>query len=81
MAKVTIVCLLASSVILLVTFGKGIAALQGGSVSAHMSWAMATLVSVLAANFIAMIHAAHSARIIRDLRARIAALGPHPGDV
>jgi integral membrane sensor domain MASE1 len=74
MGKVTIVCVAASTVILLVTFGQGMGVLHGGDVSSHLRWALATLVSVLAANFIAMTHAAQSDRIIRSLRERVAAL-------
>jgi len=75
MGKVTIACLAISTVTLLVTFGQGIAVLHGGNVGAHLGWAMATLVIVVAANVIAMIHAAQSDRIIRALRARFPA--PH----
>jgi uncharacterized membrane protein len=80
MAKVTIVCLLASTVVLLITFGKGIGVLQGGSVPAHLNWAMATLVSVLVANFLAMVHAAQSDRIIRRLRADLEAAQARLGE-
>jgi hypothetical protein len=69
MAKVTITCLLISTLMLLVTFGKGMNVLHGGDVGSHLSWALATLVSVLAANVLAMFHAAQSDRIIRNLRA------------
>ncbi len=74
MGKVTILCVAASTVILLITFGQGMAVLHGGEVASHLRWAMATLVSVLAANLIAMTHAAQSDRIIRSLRERVAAL-------
>ena len=68
MGKVTIACLSVSTAILLVTFGKGMAVLHGGAVAPHLSWAMATLVSVLGANVLAMFHAAQSDRVIRALR-------------
>ena len=42
--------------------------LRGGDVGSHLYWSMATLLSVLAANLVAMIHAAQSDRIIRELR-------------
>jgi len=76
MAKVTVLCLLASTVVLLITFGQGIGVLHGGNVPTHLNWAMATLVSVLAANFVAMVHAAQSSRIIRALRAELTRLDP-----
>ena len=53
---------------LLVTFTRGIDVLHGGDVASHLSWAVAALVSVLGANFIAIVHAAQSDRIIRTLR-------------
>jgi hypothetical protein len=71
MGKVTSCCLLLSTVVLLVTFGKGMGVLHGGDVGAHLSWALAALVSVLGANVFAMFHAAQSDRIIRALRAEL----------
>lgn len=69
MGKVTIVFLLGSTALLLVAFTKGIHLLQGGhDVMAHLYWALAALVGVLAANFFAIFHAAQSDRIIRELR-------------
>jgi archaellum biogenesis protein FlaJ (TadC family) len=68
MGKVTSVCLLLSTVVLLVAFWKGMSLLHGGDVGAHLTWAVATLVSVLGANVFAMFHAAQSDRIIRALR-------------
>jgi hypothetical protein len=74
MGKVTIVLLLASTALLLAAFTKGIDLLHGShDVFAHLSWAMAALVGVLAGNFFAMFHAAQSDRIIRELRAELAA--------
>jgi len=73
MGKVTIASLAISTVVVLVTFGQGIAVLHGGNVATHLTWAMAALIGVLAANFIAMVHAAHSDRLIRALRNRLAA--------
>lgn len=80
MGKFTILCVAVSTVILLVTFGQGMGVLHGGNVASHLGWAMATLVSVLGANFIAMTHAAQSDRIIRALRARLEALEGHQGE-
>jgi len=68
---VTIFCLSVSTVVLLITFGQGMGVLHGGAVAPHLGWALATLVSVLAANVLAMFHAAQSDRIIRALRAHI----------
>jgi hypothetical protein len=74
MGRVTIVLLLASTVLLLVAFTKGLNLLHGGTdVMSHLSWALAALVGVLAANFFAVFHAAQSDRIIRELRAALAA--------
>jgi len=70
MAKVTILLMLASTVVILVTFGKGMGILRGGDIESHLYWAGASLVTVLGANMMAMFHAAQSDRIIRDLRAR-----------
>jgi hypothetical protein len=69
MGKVTIVLSGLSTVVLLITFGKGMRILQGGDIGSHLYWAMATLLSVLGANLVAMVHAAQSDRIIRQLRA------------
>jgi hypothetical protein len=69
MAKVTIALTAFSTVVLLITFGKGMSILHGGDVASHLSWSMAALLSALAANFVAMVHAAQSDRIIRQLRA------------
>ena len=73
MGKVTIALTAASTVVLLITFGKGMSILHGGDVGSHLYWAMAALISALAANLVAMIHAAQSDRIIRELRRTIAA--------
>jgi hypothetical protein len=79
MGKVTIALTATSTVILLVTFGKGMGILRGGDVGSHLYWAMATLLSVLAANFVAMVHAAQSDRIIRELRRRLTAATEEEG--
>lgn len=68
MGKVTIALSSLSTIVLLITFGKGMRILQGGDVASHLYWAMATLLSVLGANLVAMVHAAQSDRIIRQLR-------------
>jgi hypothetical protein len=81
MGKVTSFCLLVSTVVLLVTFGKGMGVLHGGNVGAHLSWALATLVTVLGANVFAMFHAAQSDRLIRALRAELEQRDSTPPDV
>lgn len=75
MGKVTIAFTALSTVVLLVTFGKGMSILHGGDVSSHLHWSMAALLTALAANSVAMVHAAQSDRIIRHLRALVAAQG------
>ena len=72
MGKVTILLAAVSTAVMLIAFGKGIGVLRGGDVTAHFQWATAALLSVLTANFVAMIHAAQSDRIIRELRRTIA---------
>ena len=73
MGKVTIAFTGLSTIVVLITFGKGMGILHGGDVASHLYWAMATLLTVLAANFVAMVHAAQSDRIIRRLRTLLAA--------
>ncbi|MGH7790620.1 MAG: hypothetical protein ACRERC_27410 [Candidatus Binatia bacterium] len=68
MGKVTIGLTLISTTVLLIAFGKGMGILHGGDVASHLYWSVATLVTVLSANFITMLHAAQSDRIIRELR-------------
>jgi hypothetical protein len=69
MGKVTISATLISTVVLLVTFGKGMLVLRGGTdIISHLYWSVATLVLVLSANVIAMVHAARSDRLIAELR-------------
>jgi hypothetical protein len=77
MGKVTIALSSLSTVVLLITFGKGMRILQGGDVASHLYWAMATLLSVLGANLVAMVHAAQSDRIIRQLRENQPPVLPH----
>jgi len=72
MGKVTIALVAISTVVLLVTFGKGMSILHGGDVGSHLYWSMATLLSALTANLVAIIHAAQSDRIIRQLRTLLA---------
>ena len=55
MSKVTIALTALSTVVLLVTFGKGMSILHGGDVASHMYWSMAALLSALTANFVAMV--------------------------
>lgn len=73
MGKVTIAFTALSTIVLLITFGKGMSILHGGDVASHLYWSMATLLTALVANFVAMVHAAQSDRIIRRLRALLAA--------
>jgi hypothetical protein len=69
MGKVTISATLISTVVLLVTFGKGMLVLRGGTdIISHLYWSVATLVLVLSANVMAMVHAARSDRLIAELR-------------
>ncbi len=68
MGKVTIFLMLASSLVVMITFGKGMSILRGGDVGSHLYWAGASLVAVLGANTMAIFHAAQSDRIIRVLR-------------
>lgn len=72
MGKITIFSLAVSTAVLLVTFGQGMGVLRGGDVATHLSWAMATLVIVLSANLMAIVHAAQSDRVIRSLRGEAA---------
>lgn len=74
MGKVTIGATLLSTVVLLVAFGKGMLVLRGGTdILSHLQWSVATLVLVLSANVIAMVHAARSDRLIAELRAALEA--------
>jgi hypothetical protein len=72
MGKVTIGLITLSTVVLLVTFGKGMSILRGGDAGSHIYWSMATLLTALAANLVAVVHAAQSDRIIRQLRTLLA---------
>jgi len=60
-----------STVVVLITFAKGMGILHGGDVATHLTWALVTLVTVLGANMFAMFHAAQSDRLIRALRAEL----------
>ena len=72
MGKVTIGATLVSTVVLLITFGKGILVLRGGADTlSHLQWSVATLVLVFSANVLAMVHAARSDRLIAELRAAL----------
>ena len=71
MGKVTILVTMVSTVVMLVTFGKGMSILRGGDVGSHLYWSMGALISVMGANVMAMFHAAQSDRIIRDLRRQL----------
>jgi uncharacterized membrane protein YidH (DUF202 family) len=68
MGKVSIAVLLLSTGVMLVTFGRGITLLRGGEVATYLQWALVALIVVLCANAVAMVHAAQSDRIIRQLR-------------
>jgi hypothetical protein len=80
MGKVTIGCLAVSTVVLLITFGQGIGLLRGGDVASHLYWSMGTLICVLAANVVAMIHAAQSDRLVRLLRRQLEEGASAPAD-
>jgi hypothetical protein len=70
MGKVTIGATVLSTVVLLITFFKGMLVLRGGAdIMSHLQWSVATLIIVLSANVIAMVHAARSDRLINELRA------------
>lgn len=71
MGRVTILVMMVSTVVMLVSFGKGMSILRGGDVGSHLYWAMAALIAVMGANVMAMFHAAQSDRIIRDLRRQL----------
>jgi len=72
MGKVTVAATLLSTVVLLVTFGKGMLVLRGcADILSHLYWSVATLVIVLSANVIAMVHAARADRLIAELRAAL----------
>jgi hypothetical protein len=74
MGKVTIGATALSTAVLLVTFGKGMLVLRGGAdILSHLQWSVATLVVVLSANVLAMVHAARSDRLISELRAALEA--------
>ncbi len=74
MGKVTIGATVLSTVVLLVTFGKGMLVLRGGAdILSHLYWSVATLVLVLSANVIAMVHAARADRLIAELRTALEA--------
>lgn len=71
MGKVSIVVLLISTVVMLVTFGRGITLLRSGEIAAYLQWALVALIIVLCANGVAIVHAAQSDRIIRELRGHV----------
>jgi hypothetical protein len=72
MGKVTIGATLISTIVLLITFAKGVLVLRGVvDTMSHLQWSLATLVAVLAANVIAMVHAARSDRLIAELRTQL----------
>lgn len=74
MGKVTIVLLSVSTAVLIMAFTKGIHLLHGShDVLSHLSWAVAALLGSVGANFFAIVHAAQSDKIIRELRAALEA--------
>jgi hypothetical protein len=79
MGKVSIACLVISTAVVLATFGQAIGGMRGGDMHSHLYWAMGTLMCVLSANAIAIIHAAQSDRIIRALRQQADAAAPGDG--
>ena len=69
MGKVSILLLLASTVVVVGAFVNGLNTIHDNAgVLNHSYWALAALFAVLAANFFAMFHAAQSDRLIRALR-------------
>jgi cytosine/uracil/thiamine/allantoin permease len=69
MGRVTIIGTVLATICFLVTFGKGMLVVHGGAdTMSHLYWAAATLVLVLSANVIAIVHAARSDRLIAELR-------------
>lgn len=79
MGRVTIAATVLSTIVFLITFGKGMLVLRGGAdtVLSHLQWSIATLVLVLSANVIAVVHAARSDRLIAELRAALEAARSH----
>lgn len=72
MGKVTIGATLLSTAVLLITFAKGVLVLRGAvDIMSHLQWSVATLILVLSANVIAMVHAARADRLIAELRALV----------
>jgi len=79
MGKVSIVLLLASTVVVIATFVNGLNGVHDpAAVLYHSYWALGALFAVLAANFFAMFHAAQSDRLIRALRRALAEHEPEP---
>jgi len=91
MGRVTIFLLAVSTVVVVVAFTKGVNLLYGSrDVQSHLYWAVGALFGSLTANLFAIMHAAQSDRIIRQLREALrngaAAIdttsgGPHGQDV
>jgi hypothetical protein len=65
-----------STAVVLLTFGQGLGLLHGGDIATHFQWSLLALLVVVLANGVAMIHAAQSDRIIRELRRQLAASSP-----
>lgn len=76
MAWFSVFCLIASSVMVLVTFTKALGGMRAGDMHSHLQWALWCVLTVLAANVMAIVHARQSDRIIRDLRRRLPADDP-----
>jgi hypothetical protein len=74
MGRVTIALTMVSTLTLLIAFGKGVGVLRGLDVTSHFQWAAAALFAGLTANLVAIIHAAQSDRIIRELRQHLETL-------
>jgi len=71
MGRITILWLLASTVVVGVAFVYGAGILRGGDVLSHLYWGVGALFMTLGANLFAIFHAAQTDRVIRALRAEI----------
>jgi hypothetical protein len=65
-----------STLVVVIAFTKGVNLLYGSrDVQSHLYWAVGALFGSLTANLFAIMHAAQSDRIIRQLRAALTAGG------
>ncbi len=80
MTRATIALTLAGLVLLFVAYARGVGAIHGGSVVAHMYWATGALLAVALADIIAIAHLARAERMLRELRALCEQHGIKYGD-